>query len=201
MKPLPRSFYLREDVVQISKELLGKLLFSFKEGVLTGGRIIETEAYRGPEDKASHAYRNRRTKRTEVMFNNGGICYLYRCYGIHTLLNVITNSENIPHAVLIRAIEPLVGIETMCLRRKKRATDQLATGPGNVTQALGLSIADNGSDLTTAPLWIEEDHENSPTSYAIWSGPRVGIDYAEEDALLPWRFKLIKIPSRGIESL
>lgn len=185
---LPLEFYLRDDVVQISQDLLGKYLFTSIDGVLTGGQITETEAYRGPEDKASHAYKGRRTARTEVMFHKGGICYAYLCYGIHFLLNIVTNQENIPHAVLIRAVKPTHGIETMLKRREKnKLNHHLTNGPGSVAQALGINAAFNGTSCKGSMIWIEE----GPSPQKITIGPRVGIDYAGEDAALPWRFQAI----------
>lgn len=183
---LPLEFYLREDVVQISRDLLGKNLFTSINGVVTGGQIIETEAYRGPEDKASHAYKGRRTARTEVMFHKGGICYVYLCYGIHFLLNVVTNYENVPHAVLIRALKPTHGIDAMLMRRgKKTVNGTLTNGPGALAQALGIDASFNGVSFLGKSIWIEE----GPSPEKIESSPRIGIDYAEEDAALPWRFR------------
>lgn len=176
---LSLDFYLQEDVVQISRALLGKKLFTCINGVVTGGRITETEAYRGAEDKASHAYKGRRTRRTEVMFHKGGICYVYLCYGIHFLFNVVTNHENTPHAVLIRALDLTVGSEEMFKRK--------INGPGILTEALGISASFNGASLMGPTIWIED----GPSPEKIEAGPRVGIDYAEEDALLPWRFRAL----------
>lgn len=190
MSLLPREFYLNEDVVFLGRALLGTYLFTSLDGHVTGGRIIETESYRGPEDKASHAYKNRRTPRTEVMFHKGGICYVYLCYGIHHLLNIVTNREGIPHAILIRAIEPLIGIEKMLERRNKPYFDSnLTSGPGTVAQALGVNRSFNGVSLDSSQIWIEQ---RTPflSDDKIVVGPRVGIDYAEEHALLPWRFRI-----------
>lgn len=187
---IPLEFYLSDDVVGLSRSLLGSYLFTCLEGVLTGGKITETEAYKGPEDKASHAYRNRRTPRTEVMFHKGGICYVYLCYGMHNLLNIVTNQEGIPHAILIRAIDPVVGIETMMERRKKNLlTPSLTLGPGSVAQALGIDRKFNGISLDSSLIWLEKK-DPSPSEQEITCGPRVGIDYAQEHALLPWRFRL-----------
>lgn len=173
-KLLDDNFYLHDDVVALSRSLLGKYLFTSQNGSVQGGYITETEAYRGPEDRASHAYNMRRTKRTEVMFQKGGICYVYLCYGVHHLLNVVTNQENIPHAILIRGI---------------RTQDTNIVGPGNVTKALGIDMSFNGQSLLTKQrIWIEE---RSPVNGKIISSPRIGIDYAGKDALLPWRFILI----------
>jgi DNA-3-methyladenine glycosylase len=195
MRLLPSSFYLRDDVVQIAQDLLGKALFSHIDGQTTGGIILETEAYRGPEDKASHAYNNRRTARTQTLFQKGGIAYIYTCYGIHQLLNVVTNKENIPHAVLIRALFPTHGIETIVKRRKKTADDPtLAKGPGSVAQALGVTKQHNGCAFDRHPLWIEETSLSIPKNL-IKASPRIGIAYAKEHALLPWRFFLPHLES------
>lgn len=190
MPKLPLTFYQQDDVLDISRKLLGKYLFSCFDNKLTGGMIIETEAYRGPEDRASHAYGMRKTKRTEVMYQTGGICYVYLCYGIHSLFNVITNQEGIPHAILIRAIQPLVGIETMLQRRHKQKIDcNLTSGPGTLTQALGINVMHNGLPLNGSRIWIEDKGIQIQKS-EIEELPRVGVDYAGEDALLPWRFRL-----------
>jgi DNA-3-methyladenine glycosylase len=180
---LPRSFYQRDDVLAVSRELLGMVLCSKVDGVVTKGRIVETEAYRGPEDRACHAYNNRRTERTEVMFWDGGVAYVYLCYGIHSLFNVVTYCEGVPHAVLIRAIEPIEGVETM---RKRRGRQPLAGGPGTLTQALGITTAHNGVSLDGNLIWIEE---GQPVEQ-VTAGPRVGIDYAGEWAEVPWRFQV-----------
>jgi len=188
MSILPISFYQRPDVVTIAKDLLGKhLLTSLSGDEVTGGIIIETEAYAGPEDRASHAYGMRRTRRTEVMYENGGVAYVYLCYGIHHLLNVVTNNRDIPHAVLIRALMPTVGIQTMMKRRGKQ--EQLTNGPGALCQALGIDLSHNGIPFDSPILRIE-DHNHSVDANQIESGPRIGIDYAGPDALLPWRFCL-----------
>jgi len=191
MSVLSLDFYLRPNVVAISRDLLGKWIFTkFENGPLTGGMIIETEAYAGAIDRASHAYQNRRTPRTEVMFQKGGIAYVYLCYGMHHLLNVVTNLEGIPHVVLIRAIKPTHGIDTMLKRRRKAALDpHLTSGPGSLCKALGIDRSFNGKSFDSPFLWIEDrnivfhDHE-------IMATPRIGIDYAKEDAKLPWRFHL-----------
>lgn len=182
---------MREDVVQISQELLGKHLVTNFDGQLTVGKIVETEAYRAPEDKASHAYGNRLTPRTKVMFEPGGHCYIYLCYGIHHLFNVVTASDGIAHAVLIRAIEPVWGIETMLQRRNMpQLKTNLSAGPGTCSQALGLTTAFSGFSLTddTAMIWIETPVVSEP--FQIQSGTRVGVAYAEESAFLPWRFSI-----------
>lgn len=188
MSKLPLGFYQREDVLLLSKELLGKYLFTNMDNVLTGGIIVETEAYAGPIDRASHAYGNRRTERTEVMFQAGGVSYVYLCYGIHRLFNVITNVAGIPHAVLIRAIQPVSGIEKMLERRNKHRLDRdVAGGPGSLTKALGITTDHNGISLEGTTIWIEDHGGSCPE---IIASPRVGVDYAGEDAKLPWRFRL-----------
>lgn len=185
MKPLDLDFYRRADVVQVAKDLLGKFLYSRVNDILVGGEIIETEAYAGEFDKACHAYKRRRTKRTEPMYREGGIAYVYLCYGMHHLLNVVTNQADIPHAVLIRAIRPQIGIEHMLKRRNKVAPDKhLTNGPATVCQALGIDLQMNFFSFLGEQLWIEE----GPMPNKIISGPRIGVDYAGEDALLPWRF-------------
>lgn len=186
---LPISFYQQQDVLKISHQLLGKYLFTFFNNCLTGGLIIETEAYRAPEDRASHAYGMRRTKRNEAMYQAGGVCYVYLCYGLHTLFNVVTHQEGVPHAVLIRAIIPTIGIETMLTRRHKQKVDcNLTGGPGTLTQALGIHQSHNGFSLTGSQIWIEDRGVDVKEEDVITS-PRVGVEYAGEDALLPWRFR------------
>jgi DNA-3-methyladenine glycosylase len=184
------EYYLQADVVKLSRDLLGKYLLTKFDNQITGGKIIEAEAYRGPEDKASHAYGHRRTSRNEVMYHKGGICYVYICYGIHALFNIVTNIEGIPDAILIRAIEPEFGIETMMKRRNKNVISKtLTSGPGSLTQALGITIAHNGLHLFGPEIWLEDRGIAIPEEN-ICAGPRIGIDYAQEDALLPWRFTL-----------
>lgn len=177
---LPLHFYLNDDVVKLSRKLLGCNLFTKIGGELTGGRIIETEAYRGAEDRACHAYNNRRTERTEVMFHQGGIAYVYLCYGMHYMLNIVTNVANVPHAILIRAIEPIIGKEIMLKRRGREEVD----GPGKVAQALGIDKSLNGVSLAGDLIWIEKGE----VPKKIVASPRIGVDYAGEDAKLPWRF-------------
>jgi len=187
MPKLTKDFYFRDDVVQISKELLGKYLFTKFNGKLSGGIITETEAYAGITDKASHAYGNRRTKRTEVMYHEGGIAYVYLCYGIHSLFNIVTNKKDIPDAVLIRAIKPVEGIDVMIKRRNKK-TLNLTSGPGTVAQALGMKTIHSGFDLCGNKIWLEDKGAN--TYNGIITSTRIGVAYAAEDALLPYRFQL-----------
>ena len=184
---LPRSFYTRPDVVRIARELLGKVLVTHIDGVRTSGMISETEAYAGSVDKASHAFGGRRTKRNEPMYATGGTAYVYLCYGIHHLFNVVTNVEEVPHAVLIRAITPVEGMDIMSTRR---APARLSTGgPGTLSQALGIRTVHSGLDLLGDRIWIEDQGNAVPKSRII-IGPRIGVDYAGEDALLPYRFRI-----------
>jgi len=194
---LARCFYIRTDVVTIARELLGKTLCTQFGGVRTCGIITETEAYAGEEDRASHACNGRRTARTEVMYEAGGTAYIYLCYGIHSLFNVVTNRKDIPHAILIRGIQPVEGIETI-LRRlgKKKYEDGLASGPGRVAKALGIHYNQTGTDLTRKPaslkedgIWIE-DRKFDLSEYRLEVTPRIGVDYAGKDAQLPYRFIL-----------
>jgi DNA-3-methyladenine glycosylase len=188
---LPRSFYLRADVVRIARELLGKVLVTeFDEG-RTSGVIIETEAYAGITDRASHAYGGRRTARTEDLYAEGGTSYVYLCYGMHHLFNVVTHSRDAPHAVLIRAIEPMEGVELMRHRRKGRPLR--TAGPALVSQALGIRTAHTNLDLTSSPIRIE-DHGIVPKRGAIIAGPRIGVAYAGDHALLPYRFRMPPSP-------
>lgn len=188
MKKLTLDFYRRDDVLKISKELLGKLIVTrFEEGE-TIGRIVETEAYRGVLDRASHAYGGRRTKRTEIMFAPGGVAYVYLCYGIHHLFNIVTHDKDIPHAILIRGAEPVKGIDTMLWRTgKKKADYTLTKGPGNVSKALGISTMHTGYSLLGKELYLADDGYVLKKDQIITS-PRIGVDYAGEDALLPYRF-------------
>jgi DNA-3-methyladenine glycosylase len=190
IKKLDHLFYSRRDVVQVARELLGKVLVTRFDGALTSGRIVETEAYAGITDRASHAYGGRRTKRTEVMFKKGGTAYVYLCYGIHHLFNVVISEQEIPHAVLIRAVEPLEGIDVMLQRTgKKKLDDTLTKGPGNVSRALGLSTHHTGSDLSGKEIFIADDGFMIAKK-DILATVRIGVDYAGEDASLPYRFIL-----------
>ncbi|HCA09671.1 MAG TPA: DNA-3-methyladenine glycosylase [Chryseobacterium sp.] len=185
---LPLSYYLNQDVLFLAKDLLGKVLFTEINGDITAGIIVETEAYFGVVDKASHAYGGRRTERTETLYSQGGISYVYLCYGIHHLFNVVTSVDGEPHAVLVRAIEPLVGQEIMELRRNMPAEKAaISSGPGSAAKALGIDRSFNKKDLTENEIWVE-DHGIRYTSEDIIAGPRIGVAYAQEDALLPWRF-------------
>lgn len=187
---LPISFYRRDDVVAVSRDLLGKILFTQIDGVYSAAIITETEAYAGVTDKASHAYGNRRTKRTEPLYHDGGIAYVYLCYGIHHLFNVVTNRVGVPHAVLIRAGKPVLGIEQMLKRRGKQvADDTLLGGPGSLAKALGILTTDTACSLVDERICIK-DAGHPVADRDIQAGPRIGIDYAQEDAALPYRFVL-----------
>lgn len=188
---LNKEFYNREDVVSISKELIGKFLYSHIDGIFTGGMIVETEAYSGQNDKACHAHLNRRTRRTEIMYHEGGVCYVYLCYGLHNLFNIITNVKDKADAVLVRAIQPMEGIEHMQKRRNCFSTNpKLTAGPGVVSQALGINKSHYGQSLLSEIIWIE-DKGFKVADEDIIASTRVGVDYAGADALLPWRFRLV----------
>lgn len=197
MQPLIKlepAFYHRADVVKIARELIGKVLVTNFTNQLTTGRIVETEAYEGATDRASHAWNNRRTARTEVMFGEGGAAYVYLCYGIHQMFNVVTNRKEIPHAILIRALEPISGIDVMLHRTgKKQADYTLTRGPGNVAKAMGLFTHHNGINLQQNDLFIASD--GFPVARKdIISTKRIGVDYAGQDAHLPYRFILKNNP-------
>lgn len=184
---LKKDFYLQGDVVEIAQKLLGKKLVTSIEGQLTSGFITETEAYRGADDRASHAFGFRRTARTEVMFGNGGTAYVYLCYGIHHLFNIVTNEPGVPNAVLIRAVKPEEGKDVMLKRRNMvKISQRLSSGPGTLSQALGIQTHMTGIDLIGDSIWLEEGISVNPGK--IKTTPRVGVDYAGEDAKLPWRF-------------
>jgi DNA-3-methyladenine glycosylase len=186
---LPDSFYQRTNVVKIARELLGKVLFTNVNGIITAGMIVETEAYSWKE-KGCHAYGSRKTQRNSVMFEKGGHAYVYLCYGMHYLFNIVTNKTSVAEAVLIRAIEPMHGIDEMYLRRGKLTNDfHLTSGPGKLTKALGIDRKLNGKYLEGTEVWVE-DAGHRFSSQKIEASPRVGIDYAGKDALLPWRFTL-----------
>jgi DNA-3-methyladenine glycosylase len=189
MSKLPKNFYLQNDVVSLSKQLLGKVLFTKEGKTITAGIITETEAYAGVIDKASHAYGGRRTSRTETMYAEGGVSYVYLCYGMYSLFNVVTNQKDIPHAVLVRAIQPLEGIEKILQRRKSEKLKKgLTTGPGKVSMALGINFrSHNAQNLSGNKIWIEDRGIVMPERL-INKGPRIGVDYAGEHARLPYRF-------------
>ncbi|MGI4022077.1 MAG: DNA-3-methyladenine glycosylase [Janthinobacterium lividum] len=185
---LPEEFYLSKEVVAIARNLLGKYLFTNINGEISGGYIVETEAYNGIIDKASHAFGNRLTNRTKTMYATGGVAYVYLCYGIHEMLNVVTSVEGEPHAVLIRAINPTEGIDLMLERRKMISIkNNLTAGPGSVAKALGVSRKMNELSFQGDEIWIEDRDLIFPDDQ-VAAVPRVGVAYAKEDALLPYRF-------------
>ena len=196
MSKLTVEFYQREDVLLISRALLGKVLCTNFHNKLTSGIIVETEAYAGVTDKASHAYGGSRTNRTETMYTIGGSAYVYLCYGIHHLFNVVTNVEGVPHAVLIRAVHPLDGIDIMLSRRNlKNISNRLTAGPGTLSQAMGISVQISGQSLLDKQIWIENRENNNPLKdFKIISSPRVGVQYAGEDASNHWRFHVENSP-------
>jgi DNA-3-methyladenine glycosylase len=197
MSILTCDFFLRPDVVQIARDLLGKHIVTRFDGETTSGIICETEAYAGITDRASHAYGGRRTARTETMYAKGGTAYVYLCYGIHSLFNVVTNVEGIPHAVLIRGIIPVHGTQKMLQRTGKAwITREIGIGPGKVAKLLGIHYSHSGIDLLKSgesgkepAIWIEDIGIIIPPAM-VKAGPRVGVDYAGEDALLPYRYWL-----------
>lgn len=198
---LPREFYTRPSVLEIARDLLGKLLVvPLPNARRVSGMIVETEAYRGPEDRASHAYGGRRTKRTETMYQIGGLAYVYFVYGMYNQFNVVTNVEDIPHAILVRALEPVEGIEVMRKRRHSQPDHNLTNGPGKLCIAMGVDRNLDRADLLGREVWLE-DYERISRS-RIASGPRIGIDYAEEWVDKPWRFWIRdnKFVSRGVKT-
>jgi DNA-3-methyladenine glycosylase len=185
---LNESFYRQENVVDLARQLLGKILVTQIDGKYCSGIICETEAYEGVTDKASHAYGGRRTRRTETMYMQGGHAYVYLCYGMHHLFNVVTHKEGVPHAILIRGIIPLDGKETMLMRRKKIKVDKtLCSGPGTLSQAMGISVLHDRIALTGQTIYIEDRDIKIPDE-AVMVGPRIGVDYAADHALFPYRF-------------
>lgn len=189
---LPETFYLQTDVVKVARQLLGKVLVTQYDGITTSGIITETEAYAGETDRASHAYGGRRTARTETMYMKGGVAYVYLCYGLHYLFNVVTNKSDIPHAVLIRGIEPLEGVEEMNRRLASKKMKPGGNGPAKVSAALGINLHHDKADLHSTFIRIE-DHGIKIPSKKIMSAPRIGVDYAGDDAKLPYRFYIKKI--------
>jgi len=192
---LKKDFYIRENVVQIANDLLGKILVTKVDEKITSGIIVETEAYNGIYDKACHAYGGRKTDRTKVMYEEGGVSYVYFCYGMHYLFNVVTNKKEVPDAVLIRGIIPLKNKKWIFQRISERSLKNgVLNGPGKVTKALGINKSLNGVSLLGNQIWIEDDGILIPQNDII-VGPRIGVDYAGEDALLPYRFLVKNIDS------
>ena len=196
MKKLPREFYLQEDTLQIAQDLLGKLLVVPTEtGERISGMIVEAEAYLGAIDKAAHAYKNRRTNRTEIIFGEGGHAYIFFIYGMYFQLNFVGGAKDVPHCVLIRAVEPVEGVEIMRERRSmkngkslnsKMPDKNLTSGPGKLCIALGIDKSFNGADLLGDKIWVEDFRTFSAEQISI--GKRIGVDYAKEFAEKPWRF-------------
>ncbi len=190
MKKLPLSFYQQKDVVEIARQLVGKIVLTNFDGLTTSGRIVETEAYVALIDKASHSYNGRRTAKNEHMYAAAGTAYVYICYGMHQMLNVVTNNEDVPDAILIRAIEPLEGIDEMLKRTGKKQLDNTLTrGPGNLAKALGIFKQHSGLKLMNSHINIYSD-DFYITNDLIGSSKRIGVESAGPDSLLPYRFYL-----------
>ncbi len=187
MSALPDSFYTHANVVKIARQLLGKKLVTNILDQQSAGLIVETEAYSYCE-RGCHAFENKMTNRNKVMFETGGVAYVYLCYGIHNLFNVVTNRKGVADAVLIRALEPFEGKEWMMERMRAKTIKRITSGPGKLTKALGIDRTFDGKYLNSTEVWIEEGMNVS--SRKIISSPRIGIDYAGKDALLPWRFSI-----------
>jgi DNA-3-methyladenine glycosylase len=186
-RKLPREFYARTNVLTVGRDLLGKLLVvPAADGTRVSGVIVEVEAYRGPADRASHAYGGRRTNRTETMYATGGAAYVYFVYGMYYQFNVVTNVADVPHAILIRAVEPVEGLPVMRQRRDGQPDRNLTSGPGKLCIAMGIDRTLDQADLLGKKVWIEEQKRIPPRLIA--TGPRIGIDYAEEWKDKPWRF-------------
>jgi DNA-3-methyladenine glycosylase len=188
MKKVPLSFYDRKDVVKIAEELLGKIIVTNIDGFFTSGRIVETEAYVGITDKASHSFSGKRTSKNEHMYSAPGTAYIYICYGMHQMMNIVTNEKEIPDAVLIRAIEPLEGIDIMLQRTKKDHADKTLTrGPGNVGKALGIFKYHSGLHLLDEQIYLIDDGQKI-SKENIGVSKRIGVESAGPDGLLPYRF-------------
>jgi DNA-3-methyladenine glycosylase len=188
MKKVPLSFYDRKDVVKIAEELLGKIIVTNIDGFFTSGRIVETEAYVGITDKASHSFSGKRTAKNEHMYSAPGTAYIYICYGLHQMMNIVTNEKEIPDAVLIRAIEPLEGIDIMLQRTKKDHADKTLTrGPGNVGKALGIFKYHSGLHLLDEQIYLIDDGQKI-SKENIGVSKRIGVESAGPDGLLPYRF-------------
>jgi len=196
---LPETYYLHHDVVFLAKDLIGKYIFTKIDGQICGGIITETEAYKGVEDRACHAFGGRRTPRNEMMYAQGGVAYVYLCYGIHPLLNVVTNQKDTPDAILIRAIHATHGEELMLKRTgKPQMNPQVTDGPGKVTKALGITLSNNGESFQSKRIWIE-DRGFDLSKTEILNTPRIGVNYAGADAMLLYRFKTYLNPNYALE--
>lgn len=190
--PPPARCDLVGGVEAVARGLLGVEVHSYIDGVHTAGRIVETEAYRGADDKAAHSYKHKRTKRTEVFFGDAGHAYVYLIYGVHEMFNVVTGPVGQPDAVLVRAVEPVIGREPMRARRKRPVDGpRLTNGPALVCQALGITREHYGADLTDprSPVHLR-GRLHTLTAENVLVSPRVGVAYAEECAGWPWRFRV-----------
>jgi DNA-3-methyladenine glycosylase len=186
-KRLARSFYLRQHTLTVCRELLGKLLVVPDEhGRRVSGMIVEVEAYLGITDRGAHSYGGRRTARNEVTYGTGGHVYVFFVYGMYYQLNLVTGPAEHPHVALVRAVEPVEGIEIMRDRRGAMKDRNLTSGPGKLCIAMNIDRRLNGERLHSDRIWVE--NYRAFTDDDIASGPRIGIDYAGEDALKPWRF-------------
>jgi len=190
MKKIPLSFYTRKDVVEIAKDLIGKIIVTNFDGNITSGRIVETEAYVALTDKASHSFGGKRTAKNEHMYAGAGTAYVYICYGLHQMMNIVTNDKDIPDAVLIRAVEPIDGIDVMLKRTGKPTLDKTLTrGPGNVGKALGIFKHHSGNHLLGNKIYLMDDHFKI-NKEQIGTSARIGVESAGADSLLPYRFYL-----------
>jgi DNA-3-methyladenine glycosylase len=188
MKKVPLSFYSRKDVVSIAKNLIGKILVTNFDGAITSGRIVETEAYVAIIDKASHSFGGKRTARNEQMYTDAGTAYVYICYGMHQMMNIVTNDKNIPDAILIRAVEPLERIDIMLKRTGKKKLDKTLTcGPGNVGKALGIFKHHSGNHLLGNKIYLLDDGTKI-NEEQIGTSARIGVESAGDDSSLPYRF-------------
>lgn len=189
---LDRAFYMR-DALSVAAELPGKLLTHRSPEGLTRGRIVETEAYMGPGDRASHTHGGVPTPRTAVLFGEGGYAYVYLIYGLHYCLNIAVHTAGSPQAVLIRALEPLQGIDVMRRRRRIHDIRRLCDGPGKLCTAMGITGALNGVDICGRRLYLEADLTASGPA-AVTASARIGVDRSGEAAAFPWRFTLDNNP-------
>jgi len=183
---LPREYFFSASVVELARDLIGSVLHSRIDDVHTSGIIVESEAYSGAVDRASHAYQNKQTARTSVMFEEGGRSYVYLCYGLHHLFNIVTGPEGVADAILIRALQPMSGKKIMKNRRGGGKNNRLTSGPANLSKAMGINITHNNLLLDGTSIWISKG--KMINNQHIIACPRVGVDYAGSDASLPWRF-------------
>lgn len=195
-KIIPKKYFQNPDILFLGQDLLGKVLCTDFDEQLCKAKIIETEIYKAPEDRGSHAFNNLRTNRTEIMYGEGGTAYIYLCYGIHSMVNIVSGPKDHAHAILIRAVEPLNNFSTLKERVQTKKKDiLLGSGPGNVCKAMGIHTKHGGEKLyTRGNIWIEEATEKIMQKEIV-KGPRVGIAYAKEWAHKPWRFYLKNHPS------